>query len=146
MLNFISNLSSRLPEFCLSHWLFRIPLAIVFIQQGLSKFPVTLDGAESFDLPYIVWWIVSYGEVLAGIGLLVGGIMNKPYLPILEKCYIPDIGDILTRFCGITICCIMTGVIWIGEPESFLDVILYDNLHVFLWVGGLFFALRGNRT
>ena len=146
MLNFISNLSSRLPEFCLSHWLFRIPLAIVFIQQGLSKFPVTLDGAESFDLPYIVWWIVSYGEVLAGIGLLVGGIMNKPYLPILEKCYIPDIGDILTRFSGITICCIMTGVIWIGEPESFLDVILYDNLHVFLWVGGLFFALRGNRT
>ena len=146
MLNFISNLSSRLPEFCLSHWLFRIPLAIVFIQQGLSKFPVTLDGAESFDLPYIVWWIVSYGEVLAGIGLLVGGLMTKPYLPILEKCYIPDIGDILTRFSGITICCIMTGVIWIGEPESFLDVILYDNLHVFLWVGGLFFALRGNRT
>ena len=146
MLNFISNLSSRLPEFCLSHWLFRIPLAIVFIQQGLSKFPVTLDGAESFDLPYIVWWIVSYGEVLAGIGLLVGGLMTKPYFPILDKCYIPDIGDILTRFSGITICCIMTGVIWIGEPESFLDVILYDNLHVFLWVGGLFFALRGNRT
>ena len=146
MLNFISNLSSRLPEFCLSHWLFRIPLAIVFIQQGLSKFPVTLDGAESFDLPYIVWWIVSYGEVLAGIGLLVGGLMTKPYFPILDKCYIPDIGDILTRFSGITICCIMTGVIWIGEPASFLDVILYDNLHVFLWVGGLFFALRGNRT
>ena len=146
MLNFISNLSSRLPEFCLSHWLFRIPLAIVFIQQGLSKLPVTMEGAESFDLPYIVWWIVSYGEVLAGIGLLVGGIMNKPYLPILEKCYIPDIGDILTRFSGITICCIMTGVIWIGEPESLTDVILYDNLHVFLWVGGLFFALRGNRT
>ena len=33
----------------------------------------------------------------------------------------------------------------IGEPESFMDVILYDNLHVFLWVGGLIFALRGNR-
>ena len=146
MLNFISNLSSRLPEFCLSHWLFRIPLAIVFIQQGLSKFPVTLDGAESFELPYLVWWVVCYGEVLAGIGLLVGGIMNKPYFSILEKCYIPDIGDMLTRFSGITICCIMTGVIWIGEPASFWDVVLYDNLHVFLWVGGLFFALRGNRT
>ena len=87
-----------------------------------------------------------YGEVLAGIGLLVGGIMNKPYFSILEKCYIPDIGDMLTRFSGITICCIMTGVIWIGEPASFWDVVLYDNLHVFLWVGGLFFALRGNRT
>jgi len=27
-----------------------------------------------------------------------------------------------------------------------MDVILYDNLHVLLWVGGLFFALRGNKT
>jgi len=27
-----------------------------------------------------------------------------------------------------------------------MDVILYDNLHVFLWVGGLYFALRGNRA
>ena len=40
----------------------------------------------------------------------------------------------------------MTGVIWIGEPESFWDVVWYDNLHVFLWVGGISFALRGNRT
>ena len=40
----------------------------------------------------------------------------------------------------------MTGVIWVGEPESLMDVLLYDNLHVLLWVGGLFFALRGNRA
>ena len=146
MLNFISNLSSRLPEFCLSHWLLRIPLAIVFIQQGLSKLPVTIEGAESFDLPYIVWWFAAYGELGAGIGLLIGGLMTKPYFPILDKCYIPDIGDMLTRFSGITVCSIMTGVIWVGQPESLMDVILYDNLHVFLWVGGLFFALRGNRT
>ena len=146
MLNFISNLSSRLPEFCLSHWLLRVPLAIVFIQQGLSKLPVTIEGAESFDLPYIVWWFAAYGELGAGIGLLIGGLMTKPYFPILDKCYIPDIGDMLTRFSGITVCSIMTGVIWVGEPESLMDVILYDNLHVFLWVGGLFFALRGNRT
>jgi hypothetical protein len=26
-----------------------------------------------------------------------------------------------------------------------MDVLLYDNLHVLLWVGGLFFGLRGNR-
>jgi putative oxidoreductase len=52
----------------------------------------------------------------------------------------------VTRFSGITICSITTGVIWISQPESLIDVILYDNLHVFLWVGGLYFALRGNRT
>ena len=136
----------KIPEFCLSQWLLRLPLAIVFIQQGLDKIPVDIETAESFELSYLVWWFVAYGELLAGIGLLVGGLMTKPYLPILDRCYIPDIGDMLTRFSGITMCCIMTGVIWIGEPESLWDVILYDNLHVFLWVGGLYFGLRGNRT
>ena len=142
MLNFISNLSSRLPEFCLSHWLLRVPLAIVFIQQGLSKLPVTIEGAESFDLPYIVWWFAAYGELGAGIGLLLSGFMT---FKMLES-WVIDLGDMFTRFCGITICSIMTGVIWVGQPESFMDVILYDNLHVLLWVGGLFFALRGNRV
>ena len=135
----LKNISSRIPEFCMSHWLLRVPLAIVFIQQGLSKFPVSLEDAEAFDLPYLVWWIVSYGELGAGAGLLVAGIMAS-------WAWLRDYGDLLTRFCGITICSIMTGVIWVGQPDSFMDVILYDNLHVLLWVGGLFFALRGNRT
>ena len=142
----MKKLIDKIPEFCLSHWLFRIPLAIIFIQQGLSKLPVSIDDAESFGLPYLVWWIVSYGEFLAGVGLLVGGVLIKPWFPIFDRCYIPEVGDILTRFSGITMCCIMTGVIWIGEPESVLDVLLYDHFHVLLWVGGLFFALRGNRS
>ena len=98
-----------------------------------------------FATRFIKTTIVIYGEIGGGIGLLVGGIMTKPWLPILERCYIPDIGDAITRFSGITICSIMTGVIWVGQPDSLMDVILYDNLHVFLWVGGLVFALRGNR-
>ena len=65
---------------------------------------------------------------------------------VFDGCYIPDIGDAITRFSGITLCCIMTGVIWIGDPESLVDVLLYDNLHVLLWVGALFFALRGNHA
>ena len=93
----------------------------------------------SFDLPYIVWWFAAYGELGAGIGLIVAGLMAN-----WSK--LRDYGDVLTRFCGITICSIMTGVIWVGEPASLWDVLLYDNLHVLLWVGGLFFALRGNRT
>ena len=121
-------------------------IAIIFIQQGLMKIPVDIEEAASYGLSYLVWWFVAYGELLGGLGLIVGGLLNKPYLPILDRCYIPDIGDAITRFSGITLCCIMTGVIWIGDPESFLDVILYDNLHVLLWVGALFFALRGNQA
>lgn len=121
----------------LTHWILRIPVSIVFIQQGLAKFPVTLEDAQSFDLPYLVWWFVAYGELGSGLGLLVGGIIARWWR---------EIPDLLTRFSGITICSIMTGVIWIGQPESFLDVILYDNFHVILWVCGLYFALKGNNT
>ena len=133
-----SKLNIKIPEFYLSHWLLRIPLIIVFIQQGLSKLPVTLEDAQSFDLPYIVWWFAAYGELGAGIGLLVGGLMMYSWWSWM--------GDLLTRFSGFVIGCIMTGVIWVGEPESLMDVILYDNLHVLLWVGGLYFALRGTRA
>ncbi len=122
----------------MSHWLIRIPLIIIFLQQGISKLPVTIEGAESFDLPYIVWWFAAWGEVGAGLGLMAGGLFPKKFFA--------ELGDLITRFSGITICSIMTGVIWVGEPASFMDVILYDNLHVLLWVGGLYFALRGNRT
>ena len=142
----LSDIINKIPEFCLSHWLLRIPLAIVFIQQGLDKLPVDPETAAAMELPYLVWWFVAWGELGAGLGLLVGGVMTKPWFPIFKKCYIPEVGDMLTRFSGITICSIMTGVIWMGQPESFTDVILYDNFHVLLWVGGLFFALRGNRA
>ena len=129
----------RIPEFCMSYWLLRVPLAIVFIQQGLSKFPISIEDAESFELPYIVWWFAAWGELGAGIGLLIAGL-------IASWSYLKEYADLLTRFCCITICSIVTGVIWTSQPDSFMDVILYDNLHVLLWVGGLFFALRGNRT
>jgi len=125
-----------------SHWLIRIPLMVVFFQQGMDKIPVTVDAAESWGLPYLVWWVVAYGELGAALGILVGGILNIDMM----KSWMKTIGDLLTRFSGITICCVMTGVIWIGQPESVWDVILYDNLHVMLYFGGLFFALRGNKT
>ena len=129
---------NKIPEFCMSHWLLRIPLAIVFLQQGLAKWPFTFEDAAAMELPAIVWLYVVLGEIGAGLGLLVGGAVF--YKPLKE------LQDMLTRFSGIVICSIMTGVIWMSEPDSFTDVILYDNFHVMLWVGGLFFALRGNRS
>ena len=146
-MNILSKI--KIPEFCMSHWLLRIPLAIIFIQQGLMKFPVDVEEAASYGLSYLVWWFVAYGELLGGIGLIVGGLLNKTPAT-MEQIFgvnlIEPWGEAITRFSGIVLCCIMTGVIWIGEPESFMDVILYDNLHVLLWVGALFFALRGNNA
>ena len=135
----MQKIINKIPEFCMSHWLLRIPLIIVFIQQGASKYPVNIEDAQSFELPFLVWWFVVYGELGSGLGLLVGGLFQLLH----DKLAV--ISDMITRFSGFTIGSIMTGVIWIGKPESFLDVILYDNFHVILWFGGLYFALRGNR-
>ena len=138
----VKRISMKTPDFCMSHWLLRIPLIVIFAQQGLDKLPVDAETATSFDLPYLVWWVVAYGELGAAVGLFFGGLFFTDKFSELVK----EASDILTRFSGFTIGCIMTGVIWIAQPESLLDVILYDHFHVMLWVGGLYFALRGNRT
>ena len=117
-------------------WLLRIPLAIVFLQQGLSKLPIALEDAQVFELPMLVWVFVVLGELGAGIGLIIGGLIQRLW---------STIADMVTRFSGFVIGCIATGVIWVGQPDNLIDVLLYDNLHVFLWAGGLFFALKGNR-
>ena len=116
-------------------WLLRVPLAIVFLQQGISKLPISVEEASGYELPMLVWTFVVLGEIGAGIGLIVGGLVQKLW---------SWIADMITRFSGFVIGSIATGVIWIGQPESLVDVLLYDNLHVFLWAGGLFFALKGN--
>ncbi len=127
----------KIPEFKGANWLIRVPLGIVFILQGLGKLPPTLADAEAFGLPMSVWFFVAWGELFAGIGLLVGG------MTIALK---PGVGDAITRFSGVVMCGIMTGVILILEPPSFGYVLLYENFHVMLYCGGLFFALRGNRV
>ena len=135
-MGYLEKVSKTLPEFQGSNWLLRIPFAIIFIQQGLSKLPIALEDAQVFELPMLVWVFVVLGELGAGIGLIVGGLIQRLWTTI---------ADMVTRFSGFVIGCIATGVIWVGQPDNLIDVLLYDNLHVFLWAGGLFFALKGNR-
>tara|TARA_Y100000590_G_C15406258_1_gene895802 strand:+ start:226 stop:645 length:420 start_codon:yes stop_codon:yes gene_type:complete len=138
-MSYLEKISKTLPEFQGSNWLLRIPFAIIFIQQGLSKLPLNVSDAETYNLPMSVWFFVAYGELFAGLGLILGGILRIKYLW-------PWIGDLVTRFSGVVIAGIMTGVILILEPESVQDVLLNDTFHVILYFGGLFFALRGNRV
>jgi len=50
----LENYWKKFPDFNLSHVLLRIPLAIVFIQQGLSKFPLDPAMGAAFGLPALV--------------------------------------------------------------------------------------------
>ena len=120
----------------LATFLLRIPLSVMFLQQGLSKFQVDGAVAEMWNLPYIVWWFVPYGEIGSAIGLIVGGVIGIiPWHNWFSKFYqnfIWNIGDLLTRFSGITMTCVVTGVIWLMAPDSLRDVIWRDYLHVSL--------------
>lgn len=139
----IRNYWNRLPDLPLAHILLRIPLAVVFITQGINKLPFDPAVAAAFGVIPLVWWVVVYGEIAAGIGLLAGAVTTFPRIRDIPL--VAELGDMITRFSGITMCCIMTGVIWtVLKPESLWNFVLYDNLHLFLWVGGLYFALRGN--
>ena len=44
-MNYVKFISEKFPEFNGANWLIRIPLAIVFIQQGFDKIP------EAFTVP-----------------------------------------------------------------------------------------------
>jgi putative oxidoreductase len=136
----LKNYWRMVPDFDWSHLLLRIPLAVVFIQQGLSKLPLDFGMADGLGIPHLVWIFVAYGEVLSGLGLLVGGIASVPVLRNIPIFAI--LGDVLTRFSGIVMTCVVTGVFWtVLKPQTLADV---DMFHLFLWVGGLYFALRGN--
>ena len=129
----------------IAQFLLRIPISILFLQQGFSKLPVA-ETVAGFGLPYIVWWFVAYGEIGSAIGLIFGGLLGFKYFT--------GLGDLITRFSGITMTCIMTGVIWVtaspdlqsidGFFQSIKTVLLYDYLHVSLYFAGLYFALVGN--
>lgn len=136
----IKNIVNKIPEFCMSHWLIRIPLIVVFLQQGLDKWPIDPETAEAYELTLLVWTFVVLGEIGGGLGLIVGGLLSH------MKNWLREVGDLITRFSGITIASIMTGVIWTFQPENIFEFIVDDPFHVMLWVGGMYFALRGNRT
>ena len=121
----------------------RIPLSAMFLQQGLSKLPVTGAVADAWGLPYIVWWFVTWGEIGAAVGLIVGGVLGLIpwhakhfFLGRLGRSFprfrwfTEELGDMVTRFSGITMTCIATGVIWMLSPQSLWDVIYKDYLHV----------------
>ena len=127
----VPKVSAPIAQFFL-----RVPVSLVFLQQGFSKLPITDENP--YGLPSLVWWFVTFGEIGAGIGIIIGGLMGLKYFV--------GLGDLITRFSGITMACIVTGVIWISYPPDLMTVLLYDYLHVRLYFVGIYFALAGNSS
>jgi hypothetical protein len=121
-----------LPELWHAHWLLRLPLVAVMVQQGIMKFPLSADDAAAYDLPFILWAMSAYGELLAAAGLIVGGLLAN------------RMGDIITRLAGFAIAAVVAGVIAVVYWAPLATLITANQFHLLLLAGGLFFLLRGN--
>lgn len=131
--NYIERVSRELPTWDLGHWLLRIPLAWIILYQGISKVPLTQSDAESFSVPFIMWGLACLGEIVAGLMLIGGGFMRNHWM-----------GDLVTRLAGLMIGVIVTSVIvWVYWAPIW-DLVLYQQFHVLLMMGGFYFAARGN--
>lgn len=139
MFDFFNREFPKVPA-PVAQYVLRLPLALLFFQQGMSKFPLQEAMASAFGLPLFAWGFAAVAEVGSAVGLLLAGLVGIVY----SSGQWATIADNVTRFCGITMACIATGVIWSLNPQSFSAVILNDYLHVSLWAGGIWFALRGN--
>ena len=122
----------------LSLWIVRITLGISFFLHGLGKFPYPPEKfaswLESIDVvaPMTVAILVAVGEMAAGIGVIVGGIIPG------------RIGDFLTRISALGIFIIMVGAFYLAHSDWFITTKLFSSVQIFLLVSGLFFFIKGN--
>ena len=74
---------SAIPEVFRSHWLLRIPLAIIIFQQDI------VNEAMSVELPSEVWAMPAFSKLFVGVALILGGMITG------------WMGDLLSRLGGI---------------------------------------------
>ena len=125
--------------------LLRIGLGVSFFLHGYGKVPIQqgfIDWLASKGLPFaeLTAFLVAWGEMLAGIGILIGGLVGLRT---------PVVGNIITRLSGGAVMVIMIGAlllahsnwgIFFGERGS----ILFASEQVFLLLLGTYFAIKGN--
>ena len=125
--------------------LLRIGLGVSFFLHGYGKVPIQqgfIDWLASKGLPFaeLTAFLVAWGEMLAGIGILIGGLIGLSS---------PVVGNIITRLSGGAVMVIMIGAlllahcnwgIFFGDRGS----ILFASEQLFLLLLGTYFAIRGN--
>ena len=145
----VNNLLNTITEpfTFIANFIIRIGLGISFFLHGFGKLPINqgfIDFLSSKGIPLsnIFAYLVAWGEILAGLGIILGGLLIKSS---------PLIANIITKISGLTIVIIMINAlliahsnwsIFIGERGS----ILFASEQLFLLILGFFFFIRGNRA
>ena len=132
----VSKIKNFLLNFeALASLLLRFGIGIAFIIHGYAKFPLPPAGlVEYFGLPPALATFVALSELLSGIILIVSGFLRNP------------IGDTLTRFAGLVIVILMTNIFIIAHPDWFITQKLFTSEQIFLFIGGFYFLIKGNKV
>ncbi len=145
----VNNLLNTITEpfTFIANFIIRIGLGISFFLHGFGKLPINqgfIDFLSSKGVPLSNFfaYLVAWGEILAGLGIILGGLLIKSS---------PLIANIITKISGLTIVIIMINAlliahsnwsIFIGERGS----ILFASEQLFLLILGFFFFIIGNRA
>ena len=130
----------------LAEWLLRMGLGISFFLHGFGKMPIGegfVGWLASKGVPAAgaMAHMVAWGEMLAGIGIIVGGLIASRA---------EQAGHLITRLSGGAVLFIMVWAIIIahsnwgiffGERGS----VLFASEQLFLILIGAYFAIKGNR-
>ena len=127
------------PLIPITPWLLRLGLGTSFILHGIGKFPlppekmVTWSESMGYMYPEIVTSLVALGEVGAGVGIILGGLLNN------------HVGNLITRLSGGAVGVIMLGAIFIAHSDWLVTKKLFMSEQIFLFLIGLYFAIKGNK-
>ena len=126
------------PLMPITTWLLRLGLGTSFILHGIGKFPlppekmVTWFESMGYMYPEIVTSMVAVGEVAAGAGIILGGLISG------------HIGNLITRISGGAVGVIMIGAIVIAHADWLVTKKLFMSEQIFLFLLGTYFAIKGN--
>ncbi len=134
--NFLESISK--PFVPITPWLLRLGLGTSFILHGIGKFPlppekmVTWFESMGYLHPEIITSMVALGEVLAGAGIILGGLINN------------HVGNTITKISGGAVGVIMIGAILIAHSDWLITKKLFMSEQIFLLILGIYFAIKGN--
>jgi len=126
------------PFSALAPWLLRLSLGIAFFIHGYGKFPLPSEkmvgwfGSIGIPAPELVSRMVAIGEVSAGVGIIVGGLLGS------------SLGHLITRLSGGAVVVIMVGAFSISHADWFITAKLFTSEQLFLIAIGFYFAIKGN--
>ena len=113
----------------------RLAVGVAFIIYGLGKFPLPPEGLiEYFGLSPSLASLVAISELLTGIVLITSHFIKNP------------IGNTLTRLVGLNIVVLMICIFAVAHRDWFITKQLFTSIQLFLFIGGIFFLVKGNKS